>query len=77
MKIYEYNDKDKIVKIGDRTVYLTEKENKIFEKVYKDKYITIAEANEILADGYGTTIAIKSYITKLSNKLGMEIDLRK
>lgn len=75
--IYEYNEKERIVKIDDKTVYLTEKENKIFKKVYKDKNIKLDEANEILADGYGTKTFVKSFITKLSNKLGMEIDLRK
>lgn len=75
--IYEYNEKERIVKIDDRTVFLTDKENKIFKKIYKDKHITIEEANEILCDGYGTNTFIKSFITKLSNKLGMGIDLRK
>ena len=75
--IYEYNEKEKIVKIDDRTVYLTPKENKIFKKVYENKYITIDEANELICKGQASTIFIKNYIKQLSEKLGMEIDLRK
>ena len=74
--IYEYNEKEKIVKIDDKTVYLTPREDKIFKKIYTDGYITLDDANELLCGGYGTNTFIKSFITKLSHKLGMEIILK-
>lgn len=75
--IYEYNEQERIVKIDDKTVYLTVKENKIFKKIYENKYITIDEVNELICKGQASTLFIKNYIRQLSEKLGMQIDLRK
>lgn len=78
--IYEYDQDERIVKIDDKTVFLTNLENKIFKKIYKEGSITsikLDDANEILYNGYGTPTAVKSFMTKLSHKLGIEIDLKK
>lgn len=75
--IYEYNEKERIVKIDNRTVYLTVKENKIFKRVYENKYITIDEVNNLICNGQASTIFVKNYIRQLSEKIGMNIDLRK
>ena len=74
--IYEYNEKDKIVKIDDKTVYLTPRENKIF-KIYREKgFVSTEEVGDILCKGEIKVSFVKNYIKELSNKLGLDIELK-
>ncbi len=75
--IYEYNEKERIVKIDDRTVYLTPRENKIFKKIREKGFITSSEVEGIICKGQASASFIRNYIKQLSEKLGLEIDLRK
>ena len=74
--IYEYNEKERIVKIDNRTVYLTPRENKIFKITREKGYITTEEVGDILCNGQSTTSFAENFIKRLSQKLGLQIDLR-
>lgn len=67
--IYEYNHDEKYIKIDDRIVHLTNSENKIFNRIQKNGYITPEEVNEILAKGHATRYAIDSFMNRMSFKI--------
>lgn len=74
--IYEYNPKERWIKVDDKLVYLSIPENEIMSRVYTKGYITPLEVNIIIANGYATDLAIDRYMKKLSNKIfGKEVDI--
>ena len=75
--IYEYNEKEKIVKIDDRTVYLTVSEDRLFKKLYKSDFapIGIEDINQLLWSGHATDSFIEDFIRRLEKKLGISIKL--
>lgn len=74
--IYEYNEKEKIIKVDDRTVYLTPRENKIFKIIREKGFITVEEVEGIVCKGPTSTSFIKNYIKQLSGKIGIDIKLK-
>lgn len=67
--IYEYNEKERWIKVDDRLVYLSKIENEIVSRVYSKGFITPLEVNIIIANGYATDLAIDRYMKKLSDKI--------
>ena len=73
--IYEYNEKERWIKIDDRIVYLSLTENEIFKKIYKDGNISPEEVNLIIANGYATEKAVNKYMSQLNKKIfGRELN---
>lgn len=74
--IYEYNPKERLIKVDDRIVYLSTIENEIMSRVYSKGYITPLEVNIIIANGYATDLAVDKYMKKLSDKIfGKEVNI--
>lgn len=67
--IYEYNEKERIIKIDDRTVYLSITENEIFKIIYKEGYISPEKVNLIISNGYTTEKAVNKYMNQLNKKI--------
>lgn len=75
--IYDYDEKDGILKVDDKTVYFTEKENNVFKLLYKKELVKYDKINETLNDGYcfNTSYSIKTFISRLRDKIGDSIEI--
>ena len=67
--IYEYNPKERYMKVDDRMVYLSLNENEIFSIIYTKGSISPEEVNVIIANGYATEHAVNKYMDNLSRKI--------
>lgn len=73
--IYEYNEKERWIKIDDRLVYLSINENEIVKRIYNNGRISPLEVNIIIANGYATDLVIDRYMKNLNKKIfGKEVD---
>lgn len=71
--IYAYEEKEGILKIDDKTIYFTEKENDVFKKLFNtDRLVTYQELDDIVNYGYGFNGQeyIKTIISRIRAKLG-------
>ena len=78
MKIYEYDEKERIVKIDDKTAYLTVSEDKLFRRLNKNNFeaMYIEDINQLLWRGAATNSFVKNFVKELENKLGIKINLK-
>lgn len=77
--VYEYDEENRLIKVDDETIYLTNIENIIFKVLYSsEKPISSEKLNDILNNGYmfrDNSIAIA--ITRLRKKLGDKFTIKK
>ena len=73
--IYEYNQKEKYVKVDDKIVYLNPRENRILKRFYEKGFITREEIGEILCKREVFPCFAKDYIDRLSKKINTDIKL--